>query len=592
MDWKVLQMLFKKHFTKFYKRYFLAFIIGIAVLIGIDYVQLLIPAYIGDIIDILNGKISGNIVSIIISIAIISGIVMIGRFVWRYTIFGTSRKIESDLRDEMFMHSTKLSQTFYNNEKVGGLMTYFINDLEAVRRSYGFGLLMLVDSLALGVIALYRMAMLNLRLTIIAVIPMILLTFIMVFVRKLISSKFKERQEAFEDLSDFTQENFSGIRVIKAFVREMKELMFFSKKNKNFYDKQMNFVRHMVGINIIIQIGINFIVLFIVIFGSYLVINSNGVGFSAGDLSEYFTYFMSLVWPVMALSQFVAIQGQATASAERIGKFLDTPVEIQDGEHLDHVDHIKPSIELRHLSFKYPDGDENVLKDVSFKINAGEMVGILGRTGSGKSSLVDLFLRIYNLEENQLFIGGHDIMRLPVKQVRDIIGYVPQDNFLFSTTIKENIGFSQESLYQEKIENAAKLSDVYDNIMDFSHGFDTILGERGVTVSGGQKQRISIARALTKDPEILVLDDSVSAVDTKTESAIINNLHEIRKGKTTIFIAHRISTVKRMDKIVLLEEGRVIAVGSHQELLKSSPEYADMVQRQQLESLVEGGDQQ
>ncbi len=591
-------------------RYFFAFFIGIAVLVIIDYMQLRVPEYIGNIIDVFNPEtdlqnlmsstealslvnaIDGEsfILNLIANTAIISFVVMIGRFLWRYTIFGTSRKIETDLRNEMFVHATKLSQNFYNNEKVGSLMTYFINDLEAVRRSYGMGLLMLVDGLALGGIALYKMAVMNPRLTIIAAIPMVILTFIMIFVRKVISAKFKERQEAFEDLSDFTQENFSGIRVIKAFVRELKELAFFQKKNDKFYQKQINFVKHMVGINIIISIGINFVVLFIVVFGSFLVINSNGVGFTSGNLTTYFTYFTTLIWPVMALSQFVAVQGQATASAQRIESFLDAPIDIRDQNVEDHNGPLKPSITLKNLTFQYPDGDTNVLKDVSFEIKAGEMVGILGRTGSGKSSLVDLFLRTYNVDEGHLFIGDKDIMKLPVKKVRETIGYVPQDNFLFSTTIKENIGFSHDGDYQDIVEEAAKLSDVYQNIMDFSHGFETVLGERGVTVSGGQKQRISIARALAKDPEILILDDSVSAVDTKTEDAIISNLHRIRKGKTTIFIAHRISTVRKMDKIILLEDGHVIAVGSHTKLLKTSPEYADMVKRQQLEALVEGGE--
>ncbi|MFA6801794.1 MAG: ABC transporter ATP-binding protein [Acholeplasmataceae bacterium] len=584
-------MLFKKHFMQFYFKYFIFFMIGISVLILIDYLQLNIPQYIGGIIDSLNLDIpdTNYILNAIKSIALLSLIIMVGRFLWRYTVFGASRRIESDLRNIMFEHATKLSQTFYNQEKVGGLMTYFINDLEAVRQSYGRGILMLVDGLTLGTIALYRMANLNARLTIIAAIPMAILTFLMIIIRKILSKKFKERQEAFEDLSDFTQENFSGIRVIKAFVREAREFMFFQKKNQTFYDKQIKFVKSMVFINIAIGVALNFVILFIIVFGSYLVIDANNIGFTAGDLSEYIAYFMALIWPVMALSQFVAIQGQATASAERIAKFLDSPIDIKDSGELDHVNFVDSSVELKDLSFKYPDGTENVLNHISFKINAGEMVGILGRTGSGKSSLVDLFLRIYNVEKDQLFIGGHDIMKLPLKQIRNTIGYVPQDNFLFSTTIAENIGFSQDEIYIDQVEKAAKLSDVYDNIMDFSEGFKTMLGERGVTVSGGQKQRISIARALAKNPEILILDDSVSAVDTKTEDAIIKNLHEVRKGKTTIFIAHRISTVKKMDKIILLENGEVVAVGNHKTLLKTSPLYADMVKRQQLETLVEGG---
>jgi ATP-binding cassette subfamily B protein len=585
-------MLFKKHFAKFYLRYALLFIIGISVLITIDYLQLKVPNFIGTIIDELDADIVNTsfIESIIKQIAVITLIVMIGRFLWRYTVFGASRRIESDLRNDMFEKATKLSQNFYNQEKVGGLMSYFINDLEAVRQSYGRGILMLVDGLTLGSIALYKMASLNPRLTIIAAIPMVILTFVMIHIRKVLSAKFKERQEAFEDLSDFTQENFSGIRVIKAFVREIKEFMFFQKKNEHFYDRQINFVKSMVFINIMISLALNFVVLFIVIFGGLLVINADGIGFTPGNLTEYLAYFFSLMWPVMALSQFVAIQGQASASANRIAKFLDTPVEIKDQENLDVVDHLEPSIEFKNLSFRYEDGDVNVLEDVSFKIEPGEMVGVLGRTGSGKSSLVDLLLRIHNLNENQLFVGGHDIMKLPVKQVRNTIGYVPQDNFLFSTTIAENISFSHDDTYIDEVERAAKLSDVYDNILEFKDGFNTILGERGVTVSGGQKQRISIARALAKNPDILILDDSVSAVDTKTEDAIIKNLHKVRKGKTTIFIAHRISTVKKMDKIVLLENGKVIAVGTHKKLLQTSPVYADMVKRQQLESLVEGGD--
>lgn len=585
-------MLFKKHFRKYYLKYFLFFFIGISVLIVIDYLQLNIPEYIGSIIDELDKDIidANYIEEIILNIALISFVVMLGRFLWRYAVFGGSRRIESDLRTEMFSHATKLSQTFYNQEKVGGLMTYFINDLEAVRQSYGRGVLMLVDGLTLAGIALYRMAALNVRLTIIASIPMVILTGVMIVIRKILSEKFKKRQEAFEDLSDFTQENFSGIRVIKAFVREAKEYMFFQKKNDEFYEKHLGFVKSMVFINIMIGVAINFVILFILVFGSLVVINADGIGFTPGDLTEYIAYFFSLIWPVMALSQFVAIQGQATASATRIAKFLDTPLDIKDNDDVELVSNLSGSIKAKNLSFKYPDGEEDVLKELSFDIKPGEMVGVLGRTGSGKSSLVDLLLRTYNVEEDQLFVGGHDIMKIPVKAVRDTIGYVPQDNFLFSTTIADNIGFSQDEMAIDAIERAAKLSDVYDNIHEFKEGFNTILGERGVTVSGGQKQRISIARALAKNPEILILDDSVSAVDTKTESAIINNLHKVRKGKTTIFIAHRISTVKKMDKIILLDQGKLVAIGNHKTLLETCDLYADMVKRQQLESIVEGGE--
>ena len=585
-------MLFGKHFRRYYFIFGHLFLLGIAVLILVDWIQLDIPKLVGGIIDTLGSTNPDQdlVLSSIKTIGLLAIVITIGRFLWRYTIFGASRRIEFRLRNVMFTHATKLSQSYYSQEKVGGLMTYFINDLEAIRMTFGPGILMIVDGLMLGGFSLYRMANLNGRLTLYASIPMLALLIIMIFIRKQISKKFKVRQEAFEKLSDFTQENFSGITVIKAFVREIKEYMFFQKKNEDLYDKHLSFVKYVVIINIIVGAAINLVILSIVLFGSLLVINRDQTGLTAGQLTEYISYFFSLIWPVMALSQFMQIQGQAKASAERITKFLDHPYDVYDTPEAKNVQGLKGEIIAKNLTFQYPDGDSPVLKNVSFEIKQGEMVGVLGRTGSGKSSLVDLFLRIYNLEKGQLFIDHHDIMELSLESVRDAVGYVPQDNFLFSETIRNNIGFAYDKPDLKKVEESARLADVYDNVIEFKDGFETMLGERGVTVSGGQKQRISIARALSKDPEILILDDSVSAVDTKTEESIIRNLHLIRKGKTTIFIAHRISTVKKMDKIILLDQGEIVAVGTHQQLLKTSELYQDMVRRQQLETIVEGGD--
>ncbi len=585
-------MLFGKNFGKYYIKFLPSFMFGIIVLVGVDWIQLEIPSLVRSIIDELDqvSPISENIITAILNIMVIAVIITIGRFIWRYTIFGASRRIEFHLRNEMFDHATKLSQSYYKEEKVGGLMTLFINDLEAVRMSYGPGILMLVDGITLAAFALYRMFVLDWRMTIVAAIPMVLLTFAMVMIRKAMSKRFKARQQAFEDLSDFTQENFSGITVIKAFVREIKEFFAFREKNENLYNKHIAFIKYMVGINVALAAALNIVILVIIVIGSFNVINIAQTGFTGGQLTEYIAYFFTLLWPTMALSRFVQINSQAKASAERISSFLDAEIEVKDSAELILAPELKGEIEAKELVFRYPDGDSDVLKGISFKINAGEMVGILGRTGSGKSSLVDLLLRIYNIEKGMLYIDGHDIMELPLKQVRDTVGYVPQDNFLFSTTITENIGFAYKSIDEDIVIRAAKLSDIYDNVMEFKDGFNTILGERGVTVSGGQKQRISIARALAKNPEVLILDDSVSAVDTKTEDAIITNLHEIRKGKTTIFIAHRISTVKKMDKIILLENGKLSAIGSHDELMKTSELYRDMVKRQRLEKLVSGGD--
>lgn len=584
-------MLLGKHFRKYYIMYLHMFLIGIIVLVIVDWLQLDIPEITGNIIDMLKKDVIDEkfIFDSIKRIGMLAAIIAVGRFLWRYTIFGASRRIEFRLRNEMFSHATKLSQSFYNQEKVGGLMTYFINDLEAIRMAYGPGILMVVDGIAMGSLAIYKMASLNAKLTIYASIPMVVLLIIMIFIRRVTSRLFKERQQAFEDLSYFTQENFSGIQVIKAFVREMKEYMLFQKNNKELYDKHIHFTRYIVLINIVVGLALNLVLLSIIVFGSLIVINSNQHDLTAGQLTEFYSYFMALTWPVMALSRFVQVQGQAKASAERLERFLDTPYDIEDEEDAIEKDTLKGTIEVKNLTFQYPDGDFPVLKDVSFKINQGEMIGILGRTGSGKSSLVDLFLRIYNIEKGQIYLDGYDLMELKIKSVRETIGYVPQDNFLFSEPIRSNIGFSFDDIDDDVIMESAKLADVYDNIKEFKYGFDTMLGERGVTVSGGQKQRISIARALAKNPEVLILDDSVSAVDTKTEEAIINNLHNIRKNKTTIFIAHRISTVKRMDKIILLDDGRVAAIGSHDELLKTSDLYQEMVRLQTLEQIVEGG---
>lgn len=579
-------MLFSKHFRGYYIKYIIPYAIGIGVLLFIDYIQLNIPEYIGQIIDTLRGDQNMIVMrNLLVNIGYIALIITIGRFLWRYTIFGASRNIQFNLMNKMFNHATKLPQSFYANEKVGGMMAYYTNDLEAIRMAYGPGILMLVDGLALGTFAVIKMLSLNATMTLYAGIPLIFMFGFLSFVMRRFQKMFKIRQESFEDLSDFTQENFSGITVVKAFIREFKQALTFDYKSKDLYGKTIGFVKYQIAIQIIISVAINIIVLFIIVYGSFQVMREAPT-LTAGQLTEYLAYFFTLLWPTMALARFFAIQSQAKASAERISEFLNTEITVIDSDDVES----KPlygEIEARHLTFTYPDGDKPVLDDVSFKINKGEMVGILGRTGSGKSSLVDLFLRTYNISEGMLFIAGNDMMRLPIKDVRALMGYVPQDNFLFSETIKDNIAFAYDDVDLDLVKEAATLSDVHDNIIAFKDQYDTMLGERGVTVSGGQKQRLSIARAIAKDPEVLILDDSVSAVDTKTEEAIIRNLFNIRKNKTTIVIAHRISTVKKMDKIILLDHGKLVGLGSHDELIKTSSLYQDMVRRQQLETMIE-----
>ena len=587
-------MVFGKHFVKYYFKYFIFFALGIGILVLVDIAQLDIPRLLGEIIDYLQtydktgaGEISvvnGLVFEIIKVVAIVS----LGRVFWRLLIFGTSRRIEHDLRTTMFDHSTRLAQDFYSYEKVGGMMTYFINDLSAIRMAFGPGVMTLIDTFALGGIAIFKMAKLDTVMTIIAVVPMGLMVVAMYLINKSMRKQFRKRQDKFRDLSDYTQENYSGITVIKAYVREIFAAMTFRLKSDELYDANIKYVRRSTWTNIITSITVNAVIISIIAYGSILAIKTD---FSTGQLVEYYGYFMALLWPARALGRFLTISSQAQASARRVGAFLDAEVSVRDEKDVLDVTEITPSIKVKGLNFAYPDDGVKVLEDISFEIDAGQMVGILGKTGSGKTTLVDLLLRVYNVSENSIELGGYDIMKLPLKTVRNTVGYVPQDNFLFSDTISNNISFAYDDLSEEEIIKAAKLADIYTNIVDFKEGFDTILGERGVTVSGGQKQRISIARAIAKNPDILILDDSVSAVDTKTEETIIKNLYDLRKGKTTIFIAHRISTVRNMDKIILLDDGKIVDIGSHNELMEKSPMYRDMVKRQELADLASvGGD--
>ncbi|CCV64131.1 ABC-type transport system, permease and ATPase components [Alteracholeplasma palmae J233] len=581
-------MIFGKHFGKYYIKFGIYFLLGIGVLITLDWLQLEIPLKLSSIIDNFDGQIDkAFIYQTAAEIMILVSIIAVGRFLWRYLLFGTSRKIEFDLREKMFNHATKLSQDYYSQEKIGGLMTYFTNDLEAVRQVYGMGLLSLVDGLCLTSFVIYRMAVMNLVMTLLSAIPLLLVSVYMILVRKRIELKFKIRQEAFEKLSDVTQESFTGISVIKAYVKETKEALLFKNLSNDLKNKNLSYIKLMTKINVAISFTLSLVIITILTIGSFLLIQSK---MTPGELTAYTTFFFTLMWPIMALSQFMSINSQGQASAKRVKAFLNKEITVCDADDIfnEELD-LTGEITVKNLTFTYPDGDSPVLKNVSFKIHKGQMVGVLGRTGSGKSSLVDLFLRVHNAPKESIYFDQYDMMNLPIKGVRNLVGYVPQDNFLFSDTILNNIEFSSSNPSIDNAVKAAKLSDVYDNIMEFSEQFETVLGERGVTVSGGQKQRISIARAIAKDPQILILDDSVSAVDTKTEEAIISNLHQIRKNKTTIFIAHRISTVKNMDQIIVLDKGEISAIGTHKELLKTSALYQDMVHRQELEQMVQEG---
>lgn len=585
-------MVFGKYINKYYFKHFFALLLGVIALVAVDFFQLKVPEFYNYIVTGLNDgfvEVGGELLKfdldflldkicapMILTIVVIA----FGRFLWRICMFGTAIKVETDLRERMFDHCKDLSQQYYQVNKVGNMMSLFTNDLSQINECFGDGTLMLVDAVALTGMAVYKMSKLDPMLTVLAFIPMFLLFAVGAFVGKYMTKKWEERQEKFSQLSDFTQENFSGIAVIKAFVKEFKELWAFKKLNKENEDINIEFTK----ISTLLQISVTFFVQSVVCvilgYGGYLVFRGD---FKVGELIEFYGYFTSIIWPIMALSMLIDMTSRGKASLKRISELLDAKPDVKDSVSVEQVDHIRGDIEFKNLSFKYPDGDYDVLENVSFKINAGENVGIIGKTGSGKTTIVDLILRVYNVPENSLFIDGKDVNTIPIKTLRDFCAYVPQDNFLFSDTIENNIAFSRDASSSEEVVRAAKLSDVHENISEFPAKYATILGERGVTVSGGQKQRISIARALMKEASILILDDSVSAVDTKTEKVIIDNLRENRRGRTTILIAHRISTVEKMDKIIFVDDGKIVAVGAHDTLVETCPDYKLMVELQKLE---------
>ena len=598
-------MVFGKHVNKFYKKYFWYFFFGILFLIFVDVIQVFIPKLSGNIADnVIDKNLAGtifgiesnyaNLIKDILLIFLIGIGMFIGRYCWRILIFGESVKVQADLRKDMFEKCEELSQRYYKANKTGAILSYFSNDLETIEEAFGFGIVQLVDGIFLLIISLVGMFLIDWVLTLILLIPLVILCVFAVTIDRVMEAKWGKRQKAFEDLSDFAQENFTGIRVIKAFVKERKELKQFSKVAKSNQDTNIEFAKTSAMLDVVFEILIYFVFGLILLGGSYLVylhIKSGGdpkVGISVGQLITFIGLADTIIWPVFALAGTINLIARAKASLKRISTLLDEEIEIKDLDIITHVDY-QGKIEFKHFNFAYPDDPNTlILKDISLKINAGETVGIVGKIGSGKSTLVNMLFRLYNVNEGTLFIDDIDIMHLPIKEIRENIGYCPQDNFLFSDTIKNNIAFSNENMELSEVKEAAKFSSVDDNIEGFKDKYDTLIGEKGVSLSGGQKQRISISRAIIKDPKILILDDSVSAVDVKTEETILSNIKNIRKGKTTLIIASRVSTIQHLDKILVLRDGQVDAFGTHEECLAKSKIYARMVELQLLEKEMEG----
>ncbi len=568
----------------FFSEHKWSYMLGVFWLLIIDSIQLIVPQILRSLTNAfeknmltINGIIKYSLLIILTGV-----IIAVGRYFWRIYILGTSRTLEYYLRDKFFNHLLSLSPNYFNTHKTGDLMAHATNDVNAVKMAIGQGTIMIVDSIFLIILSLIMMIKTtNLKLTVIALFTLPFIIIVVSRFGKIIHKRFRIVQEAFSDLTDTTQENFAGIRVIKSFVQEDLVNENFTQVNKDNLKKNLDLVKISGTFHPFIQFISSISFLLVIWYGGKQVILNE---ISLGDFIAFNSYLGLLIWPMMAVGWVINILQRGAASMERINSILDEKPDIVDNSNAISLNRVKGKIEFKNVSFKYPNAASYALKNINFTIEEGKSLAIVGKTGSGKTSIVNLLLRLYDIEEGNIYLDNNNVKNITLKSLRENVGYVPQDNFLFSTTIEDNIGFAFDNkVASEKVFNAAQLAEVYDNIIAFPNGFETVLGERGVTLSGGQKQRTSIARAIIKEPPIIILDDSLSSVDTETEEKILRNLEKIMDNKTTIIISHRISTVKAADEIILLEDGKIIERGSHEELLTLEGLYKDLYEKQLLE---------
>jgi ATP-binding cassette subfamily B multidrug efflux pump len=575
--------------SEFLKAHKWQYILGVIVLLAVDGLQLITPRIIGFVTDGLTDRTMSmkTIALYSAAIVLVACFVALLRYAWRMLVMGAARDLEYWLRNKFFAHLETLSPSFYNNNKTGDLMAHATNDIGALRMAFGPGVVMITDALFIPATTIIIMLFTtDIRLTVLALLPLPFIAVLMSVFGKLIQRRHKDVQAAFSDLTDKVQENMSGIRVVKSFVQEKQEIDKFLQSNENYIDKNMRLIKVFGFMFPLVTFIASLSYIIVIGYGGMLVIQDE---LTLGQFTSFIAYLGLLTWPMMAIGQVVNVLQRGAASMKRLNEIFDVQPEIFDGPEVKScvAEDLKPSVECKHLTFTYPGAAHPALSDISLKIEEGKTLAILGRTGSGKTTLVNLILRMYNTQPAMLSIGGHELHTIPLKTLRESIGYVPQDNFLFSTTLRDNIAFSDIHMDTARVEQSARFAHVYDNIMEFPLQFNTILGERGVTLSGGQKQRVSIARAIAKDPKILILDDSLSAVDTKTEEKILEGLKQVMKNRTAIIIAHRISTIKDADEIVVLDDGKIVERGTHVELLALKGLYNSIYEKQLLEEKLQ-----
>lgn len=581
-----------KPLLKYFRKYKVQYILGIFFLLFIDIVQLYIPQilkYFAN--DYQRGVLTMASATKYAILTIVTGLmVAVARYFWRNFIIGNSMRVDYDLRKDFFWKLTSLSQNFFNTHKTGDLMSLATNDINAVRMTLGQGIIMFIDStflLILNLVMMIKTTNVLFASKVLFTIPLIIL--IVMRFGGVIHSRFKAVQAQYGTITDRAQENFSGIRIIKAFGQEEENAKLFREDNQDYYNKNIELAKLQSFFNPFIHVLSNISYMLLLFFGAKEVMAGTML---LGDFIAFNAYLGLMMWPARALGMVIVFMQRGAASMDRLTNIFKTEPEIVDREGAIELDEIKGSIEFKNVSFKYSPELPYALKDISFKIEPGKTLAILGRTGSGKSSIVNVLLRLYDINEGEILVDGHEVKDVTLNSLRKNISYVPQDDFLFSKTVKENIEFHYEhELDDEMIEKYAKIAGVYDDIIEFKDGFDTILGERGVTLSGGQKQRVSIARALAKEKNVLIMDDSLSAVDTQTEEEILKNLNTDEADVSKIIISHRVSTIKDADEILFIEDGAIVERGTHDELVSLGGRYNKLYEDQLLEQKINRGDE-
>lgn len=568
--------------NKYFIRYKSKLLWGVLFILISNSFQVYIPLLLKDSIDTLQQDLSYSKILqyslMIVGAALISGVF---RFLIRQTIIVVSREIEFDMRQDFWSHIQRLSLRFFQNNSTGNIMAHATNDISAVRMYVGPAVMYSIDTVSKFIIVIAIMISLSPMLTLYSLLPLPILSYLVYKLSKKIHEKFMIIQEKFSDLTTKTQESFSGIRVIKSYVRELNEIDSFTNISKDYLDKNMDKVKIQALFMPILYLITGLSSIIVVWIGGGMVINNQ---LTIGEITAFVAYLGLLIWPVIAFGWVLNIIQQASASMKRLLKFWDENVEINDSEQTRYtINSIKGNIEFRNVSFKYGENHTEVLRDLNLKINSGETVAIIGKTGVGKTTLINLISRLYDSTKGEVLIDGNNIKEIPLKVLRRNIGLVPQETFLFSETLHNNILYGKPNGNESDVIKASTISKLDKDVESFPLGYQTILGERGITLSGGQKQRASLARAIAIDPKILILDDSFSAVDTNTEEEILKNLKEFMKDRTSIIISHRISTVKDADKIIVLDNGEIAEQGTHDELVALNGIYADIHFKQLLE---------